>query len=146
MEGADCVSEVGGHADAGERSVGELTSNLAAQTSLLVRQELALARLELQAKAKQAGTGIGFFGAAAVLALFVVGALVAGAVAALGLAIAIWSAALIVAGCLLLAVGVAGLVGVRLLQRAAPPVPQQAAESVKEDVRWAKVRAQQARQ
>jgi Flp pilus assembly protein TadB len=145
MAGADQASEASGVADSRERSVGELTSRLTEQTSRLIHDELALARLELQAKAKQAGTGVGFVAAAAVLALFVVGALVAAAIAALGLAVEIWLAALIVAAGLLAVVAVAGVVGVRLLKRATPPVPEQAVESVKEDLQWAKVRAQQAR-
>ena len=44
--------------------------------------------------------------------------------------------------------GVAGLLalqGKTKVQQATPPVPEQATESVKEDVQWAKTRAQAAR-
>jgi hypothetical protein len=41
---------------------------------------------------------------------------------------------------------VLALTGKTKVQEATPPVPEQATESVKEDVEWAKSRAQQARQ
>jgi hypothetical protein len=42
--------------------------------------------------------------------------------------------------------GVLALQGKTKVQQATPPVPEQATESVKEDVQWAKTKAQQARQ
>jgi hypothetical protein len=41
---------------------------------------------------------------------------------------------------------VLALQGKAKVQQAVPPVPEQASESVKEDVQWAKTRAQAARQ
>ena len=41
--------------------------------------------------------------------------------------------------------GVLALQGRNKVQEAGPPVPEQATESVKEDVQWAKTRAQSAR-
>jgi hypothetical protein len=60
--------------------------------------------------------------------------------------VAPWLAALIVAGVLGAIAGVLALTGKTKVQQATPPVPEQASESVKEDVQWAKTRAQQARQ
>jgi hypothetical protein len=57
-----------------------------------------------------------------------------------------WLAALVVAGGYALVAAGLALAGRRQVQKATPPVPQQATESVKEDVEWAKAKAQQARQ
>jgi hypothetical protein len=56
-----------------------------------------------------------------------------------------WLAAVIVAAAYgLLAAGLA-LAGRSRVKQATPPVPEQATRSVKEDVQWAKAKAQQAR-
>jgi hypothetical protein len=75
-----------------------------------------------------------------------VGALVATAILALATAITAWLSALIVAVVLAAIAGVLALQGKTKVQQATPPVPEQATESVKEDVQWAKTKAQQARQ
>ena len=56
-----------------------------------------------------------------------------------------WLAALIVGVVLGAVAGVLALRGKTKVQQATPPLPEQATESVKEDVRWAKSRAQAAR-
>jgi hypothetical protein len=56
-----------------------------------------------------------------------------------------WLAALVVAVVLGAIAGVMVLQGRSKVQEATPPVPEQATESVKEDVQWAKTRAQAAR-
>jgi membrane protein len=129
-----------------ERPVAELLKELSQQTSTLVHQELELAKLELAQKGKRAGIGAGMFGGASVVGLYAVGALTAAIVLLLATAITPWLAALIVAvGYGVIAGGLA-LAGRGQVQKATPPVPQQATESVKEDVQWAKAKAQQARQ
>ena len=45
-----------------ERSAGELVKQLSEQVSVLVRDELKLAQLEMTRKGKQAGFGIGMLG------------------------------------------------------------------------------------
>jgi Putative Actinobacterial Holin-X, holin superfamily III len=60
--------------------------------------------------------------------------------------VAPWLAALIVAFVLGVIAGLLALQGKNKVQQATPPVPEQASESVKEDVQWAKTRAQRARQ
>lgn len=124
----------------------ELLRRLSDQASLLVREEVALAKAELAQKGKRAGRGAGMFGGAAVFALYGVGALVAAAILALSLALASWLAALIVAVVLFLVAGAAALAGRAQVKRATPAMPQQTVETVKEDVQWAKTRAQTARQ
>lgn len=124
----------------------ELLRRLSDQASLLVREEVALAKAELGEKGKRAGRGAGMFGGAALFALYGVGALVAAAIVALSLAVATWLAALIVGAALLLLAGIAALAGKAQVRRATPAMPQQTVETVKEDVQWAKTRAQTARQ
>jgi hypothetical protein len=64
----------------------ELVHRLSEQVSTLVRDELALARIEMVEKGKRAGKGAGLLGGAGVLALYGVGALLVTAGAALSLA------------------------------------------------------------
>jgi hypothetical protein len=53
---------------------------------------------------------------------------------------------LIVAAVLAAVAGILALQGKSKVSQATPPVPEQATESVKEDVEWAKTRAKSARQ
>jgi hypothetical protein len=131
---------------ASEASVAELVRQLSEQASRLARQEVELAKAELAVKGKRAGLGAGMFGGAAVFGLYSLGALVATAILALATAVAAWLAALIVTVLLGAIAGLLVLHGKNEVQQATPPVPEQATESVKEDVQWAKTRAQQARQ
>jgi MFS family permease len=129
-----------------DASLSELVKQLSEQSSRLARQEMELAKAELAVKGKRAGIGAGMFGGAGMLGFYAVGALVATAILALATAVASWLAALIVALVLGAIAGVLALQGKNKVQQATPPVPEEATESVKEDVQWAKTRAQQARQ
>ena len=128
-----------------DASVTELLGQLSKQTTRLVRQEVELAKAELQVKGKRAGIGAGMFGGAGIFGLYAVGALTAAAILGLATAVAAWLAALIVAAVLAGIGGVLALQGRREVEQAAPPMPEQATESVKEDVQWTKARAQAAR-
>jgi Flp pilus assembly protein TadB len=119
-----------GQADLRERPIGELLKQLSEETTRLVHQELELAKAEIQQKGKQAGAGAGMFGGA--------GALTACFILALNAVMPAWLAALIVA----VVYGIIAFVlvkqGQARMKRAAPPVPEQTIETVKEDVEWAK--------
>jgi uncharacterized membrane protein YqjE len=128
-----------------DQPVGELLRELSEQTTTLVRQELELAKLELTEKGKRAGIGVGMFGGAGVVGLYAVGALTACLILALATAITGWLAALVVAAVYAAVAGVLALSGRSKVQQAVPPVPEQATESVKEDVQWTKTRAKQGR-
>ena len=130
----------------GEQSIGELTKQLSDQTTQLVRQEVELAKAELAAKGKQAGLGAGMFGGAGLVGLYALGALTAAAILALDSAMEGWLAALIVALVYAAVAGGLALIGRGRLQRATPPIPEQAIDSTKEDVQWTKQRVQQSRQ
>ena len=96
---------------AADASIGELLSQLSAQTSRLVRDELRLAQKEFQQSAKHAGIGAGLFSVAGLLAFLGLVTLIGAAVAALSLVLPVWAAAVIVAAVLFLVAGVAALIG-----------------------------------
>jgi putative superfamily III holin-X len=112
----------------------ELVERLTADVRTLVRDELDLAKRELSAKAKRAGAGAGLFGGAGVLALYGVGALIFTVGALLALALPAWAAALITTGAVLVAAGVAALIGWAQVKRAVPPEPLEAMASGRRDV------------
>ena len=125
-----------------DRSTGELVKQLSEQVSVLIRDELKLAQAEMTRKGKQAGTGVGLLGGSGLVALYGVGCLIACAIIAISGVVAAWLAALIVGAALLAAATVAALIGKGRLQKATPPVPEQAVGSVKTDVEEIKERAQ----
>jgi len=129
-----------------DRRVADLLKDLTDQTSTLIRKEMELARVELTEKGKRAGIGVGLFGGAGTFAFYAFGALTACLIAVLATALDhVWLAALIVAVLYAVVAGVLALTGKSQVQKATPPVPEQAAEGVKEDVQWAKTRAQAGR-
>jgi hypothetical protein len=121
-----------------EQSIGDLLKHLSEQTATLVRQELDLAKAELQQKGKRAGVGIGLIGGGGVLALAAVGALTATLILVLAEWMDAWLAALIVTAVYAAAAAVLALQGKEKVSEATPPVPEQTIETVKEDVQWAK--------
>jgi hypothetical protein len=124
-----------------EASVGELVKHLSEQVSVLVRDELKLAQLEMTRKGKQAGIGAGLLGGSGLIALYAVGCLLACAILGISRVVEPWLAALIVGGALLIVSATAALLGKARLQKATPPVPKQAVESVKADVSEIKEKA-----
>jgi Putative Actinobacterial Holin-X, holin superfamily III len=117
-----------------DTSVGDLVKAMSADLSRLIRNEMQLAQVELSAKAKTAGVGIGAFGGAGVLAFYGVAVLLAAAVLGLDLVLPAWLAALIVGVVVLAIAGVAALIGKKKVSEAAPAVPERTVASVKEDV------------
>ena len=139
------MSETNANNDLRDRPVGELLKELSSQTTALVRQELELAKAEMAEKGKQAGIGAGMFGAAGVFGLLDLGALTACLIAALATGMDVWLAALIVAVVHAAIAGVLAMYGRQKTKEAVPPAPEQAIESSKEDVQWAKSRVKSAR-
>ena len=117
-----------------QASLGELITQMQAQTSRLIRDELRLAQIETTAKAKKAGIGVGLFGGAGLFSLYGVGALVAAAILGLAIPLNGWSAALIVAAALFAIAGVAALVGKKEISQGTPPMPTEAIQSVSDDI------------
>jgi uncharacterized membrane protein YqjE len=119
-------------------STSELVSQAAAQISTLVRDELALAKLELAEKGKRAGIGGGLFGGAAILGLYGLGLLLTLAVVLLDLVWPLWLAVLVVLIIVLAAAGIAALLGRQKLKAAVPPVPTDAVAGARADVQTVK--------
>jgi uncharacterized membrane protein YqjE len=134
----------GNGADARDQSISELVKDLAGETSTLVRQEIDLAKAEMTERGKRMGKGAGILGAAALVGLLAAGALTACLIAALDLAMPTWLAALIVTVVFAVIAAALAMAGRKQIQEAAPPVPEQAIDSVKEDVQWAKTRTRSA--
>jgi uncharacterized membrane protein YqjE len=133
-----------GDADPREQSIGELVRDLATETSTLVRQEIDLAKAEMTDRGKRAGKGAGMLGAAVLVGLLAAGALTACVIAALDRAMATWLAALVVTVVYGAIAGALAMTGRKQIREAAPPVPEEAIDSVKEDVQWAKTRTRSA--
>jgi uncharacterized membrane protein YqjE len=129
--------------DSEEPAVGDLLKQLTDQTKTLVKQEVRLAQVELQEKGKKLGIGAGLFGAGGLVAFFGAATLIVALVLLIATALAPWLSALIVAVLLLAAAGAAALKGKQQIEQATPPVPEQAAETVKEDVQHVKERAKE---
>ncbi|MEV3904193.1 MULTISPECIES: phage holin family protein [unclassified Mycobacterium] len=120
-----------------DASVGELMSQLSAQTSRLVRDELKLAQKEFQESAKHAGIGAGLISVAGLFAVLGLMTVIAAAVAALSLVLDVWAAALIVALVLFVVAGIAALMSKKQAEQVTPAAPR-TAETVKADIQEVK--------
>ena len=116
-----------------EKSLGEIVGEVSQKASLLVREEIELAKAEVTTKVSRIAKGAGFFGGAAVLLFFMVFAFME----FLGFGIAnwtsleIWVSFAIVTGIFILGAALLGYLGYRSVKKGAPPVPQMAIEEAK---------------
>ncbi len=121
-----------------ERSLGELFSELASETSTLVKQEVALAQTELTQKATKVGKNVGYLvvgGAVAYAALLsFVAALIIGLGGLLG---RYWLAALIV-GIVVAVAAVVMIMSALSALKNTGITPTQTVETIKEDAQWLK--------
>jgi len=118
-----------------DRSITTLLSDLASETILLIRQEVALMKAELSEKFSRIGQGVGALGAGALIAFS--GWLVLLAAAVLGLATVVpaWLAALIVALVVLAIAGVLFFIGKNRFD-ADSLTPRRTLRSLREDEEW----------
>lgn len=123
-----------------DASLGELMSQLSAQTSRLVRDELRLAQKEFQESAKHAGIGAGLLSVAGLFAFLGLATVIAAAVAALSLVLPVWAAALIIALVLFVIAGIAALISKKQADEVTPAAPR-TVETVKADIQEVKDRA-----
>jgi hypothetical protein len=130
-----------------ERSLGDLFSELATETSTLVRQEVALAQVELTQKATRAGKQVGFLvvggavgyaGLLVILAAIIIG--LTQLIASLSGWTLITSAALaaVLVGVIIGAVSYVLVTGALTALKNTDLAPRQTIESVKEDAQWIK--------
>jgi uncharacterized membrane protein YqjE len=125
-----------------QESVPELVKDLTRDISELVRQEIELARVEMTEKGKQAGLGVGMFGGAALLSMAVVGGSMATLIILLDLVMPLWLASLITTVLYAAAAALLALRGREELKETGAPITERTKQSVKEDIQWAKMRAQ----
>src|SRR5918997_5455566 len=120
-----------------DRSLGELFSELAQDTSTLVRQEVQLAKTEMGQKASRLGKDVGFLAVGGAVAYAGLLAIIAGIIVLVGQVIPMWLSAFLVG------LVVAG-VGYFLVRRGLDALkredlaPRQTIETLKEDQQWAK--------
>ena len=120
-----------------QASLGELFSDLAAQTGKLIRQEAALAKSELADKASAAGKDVGLVAAGAFIGYAALLSMVAAVVVLLSYVLPLWASALIVGVVLAIAAYLLVNSGLSHLRRA-NWAPQETIESIKEDAEWLK--------
>lgn len=105
--------------------------DVAEHASALARLELRLALTEVRRKARRVGIGAGLLVGAALVGGFGVTIGIAAGIAAIALALPVWLALLVVGGFLLLLSGLLGVVGLGLVKRGTPPVPEAAIEEAR---------------
>jgi hypothetical protein len=120
-----------------ERPVSSLLSDLARQTGLLLRQEVALAKAEMIGKLTQVGTGIGMLAAGGLVAFAGFIYVLAAAMFGLGMVVDLWLAALLVGVVVLLLGGMLIWIGRARLQ-AENLAPRRTIRSLKDDAEWAR--------
>jgi predicted phage tail protein len=120
-----------------ERSLGDLFSELATETSTLVRQEVALAQTELTQKATSVGKNVGFLVVGGAVGYAALLAILAAAIIGLTYFVPAWAAALIVG----VAVGIVAFLLISSALKALKETsltPNQTVETLKEDAEWLK--------
>jgi len=120
-----------------KKSLGELFSELANETSTLVRQEVALAQTELTQKATRVGKNVGFLVVGGAVGYAALLAVIAAVIIGLANFIPAWASALIVGV-------VVGIVAYLLVSSALAALkktdltPRETVETLKEDAQWLK--------
>jgi uncharacterized membrane protein YqjE len=128
-----------GRPDVEGRSVGDLLGEVTANLSKLMRQEVALAKVELKEEAAKAGKAGGLLGGAGAVGYLVLVFASLALMFALDNAMGIGWAALLTAVLLGIVAAVLFIVG-RNRFKQINPKPEQTVETLKEDVQWAKNR------
>jgi len=124
-----------------ERSIGELFSELARDTTNLLRQEILLAKVELGQKASRAGRQVGLIAAGGAVAYAGLLAVIAAIILFLADHMAAWLAALLV-GVAVMAIGYALIKQQLERLKRVDPKPQATIETLRQDQQWAKEQLQ----
>ncbi len=120
-----------------ERSLGDLFSELAGETSLLVRQEVALAQVELTEKATRVGKNVGFLVVGGAVGYAALLAILAAVIIGLSNFVPAWASALIV-GIIVAVVAYLLITSALTALKKTDLTPRQTVESIKEDAQWIK--------
>ncbi|MDF2439841.1 MAG: hypothetical protein JWN98_825 [Abditibacteriota bacterium] len=122
---------------AGDKSLGELFSDLTQKFSTLVRQEVQLAKTELTQNVSRVAQSAVKLVIGGVLALFGLQALVAAVILLLAQSMSPWLAALIVGIAIIIIGGIVAMTGLSSMKKASL-APQNTIDTLKEDAQWAK--------
>lgn len=120
-----------------ERSIGELFSELANESSTLIRQELALAQVEMTDKLTRAGKNAAYIAVGGAVGFAAFLTLLAAIVAGLSYLMPVWLSALIVAA-------VVGAIGYYMISSSLATLkrtslaPNETVTTLKEDAQWLK--------
>lgn len=120
-----------------QRSIGDLLSQLANETTSLVRQEVQLAKVELGQKAAKVGKEIGLVSAGGAVAYAGFLAVIAAVILLLAEHMAPWVAALLV-GAVLIGIGFFLTQQHLRALTTIDPTPRATIETLKQDKEWAK--------
>jgi hypothetical protein len=116
-------------------SLGELFSELANETSTLVRQEMSLAQAEMTEKAKRAGKNAGFIAAGGAIGYAGLLAMCAGLVMILGYILPMWLSAMFVGAALAGVSYCLVMRGIEVLKKM-EVAPTETVQTLKEDAKW----------
>ena len=126
------MSSTNGTAD---KSLGDVVNDVSTKASLLVREEIELAKTEIAEKAKSLGKGVAVAIIAGVMVVFALvyffEALAWFFNDLFDVGTKLWVGFLIVFFIIIIMATVAGLVGVRWIKKGAPPTPDMAIEQAK---------------
>src|SRR5947207_12121258 len=119
--------------ESAEKSLGEIVNEVSAKASLLVREEIELAKSEVTTKVSRIGKGVAAFGVAGFIALL--GLIFVFHTLAWGIAdwfsFKVWVGYGIVTIGLFVLAGLAAMIGMRMVKKGTPPTPEMAIEEAK---------------
>lgn len=119
-----------------EKSLGDVVGDVSTKASLLVREEIELAKAEISEKVTSLAKGSGVAIAAGVFAVFALIYFFEGLAWFFNdlfdvVTTSPWVGFLIVFGILVVLAAIAGMIGIRWIKRGAPPTPDMAIEEAK---------------
>jgi Putative Actinobacterial Holin-X, holin superfamily III len=119
--------------DTANKDLGDIVGNVSKQASLLVSEEIALAKAEVSEKASKLGKGVAGFALAGFFALMMLIFLLHTLAWGFSdwLSVKTWVGYGITTVLLLLFTGLAALIGLRFVKKGAPPTPDMAIEEAK---------------
>jgi uncharacterized membrane protein YqjE len=120
--------------DTAEKSLGDIVTDVSEKATLLVQEEIELAKAEVTQKVSSLGKGAAIAGAAAIFLVFAITMFFHGLAWLIDDLFdwnSIWPGFMIVFALLTLLAVISGLVARRLFQRGAPPTPDLAIEEAK---------------
>ena len=124
--------------DVNEQGLVELLGALRGEAGVLLRQEVALAKVEIREKVTLTATGAALLCGAVLLGVLTAALVTAAAVLGLAMVVPAWAAALVVAFVEGLVAVILALRGRARIGAAIPFTPERTVRTVREDIEWAK--------